>query len=223
MRPESGNLSGTPHLFDRRDPTGGRPLPRLSRTSHQPADQDHQHRGAAAGAAVVTSFTTPTRVGEVDRQAGRGCERKRPRSSRGLSSGSVTELCWCGMEQLRHASVRTFQVWRSRAHGAMTASPRGEAVVRRLGADVVFDDTRERFEELLTGYDCAFDLLGGDTQSPTATSSCIQVGPIWRNWPRSSTMGCSRLSSTAYSRSKKPGRRWPTWRAATPRARSSSR
>ena len=49
------------------------------------------------------------------------------------------------------------------AHVATTASPRGEALVRRLGADVVIDYTRERFEDKLSGYDCAFDLLGGDT------------------------------------------------------------
>lgn len=49
------------------------------------------------------------------------------------------------------------------AHVATTASPRGEALVRRLGADVVVDYTRERFEDRLAGYDCAFDLLGGDT------------------------------------------------------------
>jgi NADPH:quinone reductase-like Zn-dependent oxidoreductase len=46
---------------------------------------------------------------------------------------------------------------------ATTASPRGEALVKRLGADVVIDYTRERFEDKLSGYDCAFDLLGGDT------------------------------------------------------------
>jgi len=49
------------------------------------------------------------------------------------------------------------------AHVAATASPRGEALVKRLGADVVIDYSRERFEYKLSGYDCAFDLLGGDT------------------------------------------------------------
>jgi alcohol dehydrogenase len=49
------------------------------------------------------------------------------------------------------------------AHVATTASPRGEALVKRLGADVVVDYTRERFEDTLSDYDCAFDLLGGDT------------------------------------------------------------
>jgi len=51
------------------------------------------------------------------------------------------------------------------AHVATTASSRGEALVRRLGADVVIDYSRERFEDKLSGYDCAFDLLGGDTLS----------------------------------------------------------
>jgi alcohol dehydrogenase len=49
------------------------------------------------------------------------------------------------------------------AHVATTASPRGAALVKRLGADVAIDYSRERFEDQLSGYDCAFDLLGGDT------------------------------------------------------------
>ncbi len=49
------------------------------------------------------------------------------------------------------------------AHVATTASPRGEALVKRLGADVVIDYSREHFEDKLSGYDCAFDLLGGET------------------------------------------------------------
>jgi alcohol dehydrogenase len=49
------------------------------------------------------------------------------------------------------------------AHVATTASPRGKALVKRLGADVVIDYSRERFEDKLSGYDCALDLLGGDT------------------------------------------------------------
>ena len=49
------------------------------------------------------------------------------------------------------------------AYVATTASPRGEALVRRLGADLVIDYTRERFEDRLSDYDCAFDLIGGET------------------------------------------------------------
>jgi NADPH:quinone reductase-like Zn-dependent oxidoreductase len=49
------------------------------------------------------------------------------------------------------------------AHVATTASPHGEALVKRLGADVVIDYSRESFEDKLSGYDCAFDLLGGET------------------------------------------------------------
>src|SRR6185436_15118452 len=49
------------------------------------------------------------------------------------------------------------------AYVATTASLRGEALVKRLGADVVIDYTRERFEDKLSDYDCAFDLLGGET------------------------------------------------------------
>jgi alcohol dehydrogenase len=48
------------------------------------------------------------------------------------------------------------------AHVATTASPRGEALVRRLGADAVVDYTRERPETILTGFDGALDLVGGD-------------------------------------------------------------
>lgn len=44
---------------------------------------------------------------------------------------------------------------------ATTASPRGEALVRRLGADIVIDYTRERFEDALHDYDAALDLMGG--------------------------------------------------------------
>lgn len=50
---------------------------------------------------------------------------------------------------------------------ATTASPRGEALVRRLGADVVIDYTRERFEDVLHNYDAAFDLVGGDDLART--------------------------------------------------------
>jgi alcohol dehydrogenase len=61
--------------------------------------------------------------------------------------------------------VGTFAIQIARhlgANVATTASPRGEALVRRLGADVVIDYTRERFDDVLRGYDAAFDLLGGD-------------------------------------------------------------
>ena len=61
--------------------------------------------------------------------------------------------------------VGTFAIQIARHYGARvatTASPRGEALVRRLGADVVIDYTRERFENVLHDYDGAFDLLGGD-------------------------------------------------------------
>jgi len=51
------------------------------------------------------------------------------------------------------------------AHVSTTASPRGEALVRRLGAEVVIDYTRERFEDELRDQDGAFDLIGGDTLS----------------------------------------------------------
>lgn len=49
------------------------------------------------------------------------------------------------------------------AHVATTASPRGEALVRELGADTVIDYTRERADAVLSGFDGAFDLIGGDS------------------------------------------------------------
>jgi alcohol dehydrogenase len=62
--------------------------------------------------------------------------------------------------------VGTFAIQVAKHFGAevaTTASPRGDALVRRLGADVVIDYTRDRFEDKLSGYDCAFDLLGHET------------------------------------------------------------
>ncbi|MES2180305.1 MAG: NADP-dependent oxidoreductase [Gemmatimonadota bacterium] len=61
--------------------------------------------------------------------------------------------------------VGTFAIQIAKYFGAQvatTASPRGDALVRRLGADIVIDYTHERFEDSLRDYDGAFDLLGGD-------------------------------------------------------------
>jgi NADPH:quinone reductase-like Zn-dependent oxidoreductase len=49
------------------------------------------------------------------------------------------------------------------AQVATTASPRGEALVRQLGADLVIDYTQEHLTSLLSGFDGVFDLIGGDT------------------------------------------------------------
>lgn len=62
--------------------------------------------------------------------------------------------------------VGTFALQLAKRFGATvatTASPRGEALVRRLGADVIVDYTKEAFETVLKDYDGAFDLVGGDT------------------------------------------------------------
>lgn len=48
------------------------------------------------------------------------------------------------------------------AQVATTASSRGEALVRALGADIVIDYTQERPASVLSGFDGAFDLIGGD-------------------------------------------------------------
>jgi alcohol dehydrogenase len=69
--------------------------------------------------------------------------------------------------------VGCFAIQLARLMGAevtTTASARGEALVRRLGADRVIDYTRERFEALLQDMDGAFDLLGG-----TELEACFGV------------------------------------------------
>ena len=61
--------------------------------------------------------------------------------------------------------VGAFAIQIAKALGAFvatTASPRGEALVKRLGAAVVVDYTREKFQDVLKDYDSAFDLLGGE-------------------------------------------------------------
>ena len=60
--------------------------------------------------------------------------------------------------------VGTFAIQIAKYFGATvitTASPRGEKLVRRLGADEVIDYTSERFDELLSDCDGVFDLIGG--------------------------------------------------------------
>lgn len=50
-----------------------------------------------------------------------------------------------------------------RAEVTATASPRGHALVRELGADRVVDYTRENFAHTLEGFDAALDAVGGRT------------------------------------------------------------
>ncbi len=62
--------------------------------------------------------------------------------------------------------VGTFAIQIAKWLGAevtTTASPRGRALVERLGADVVIDYTTQRFEDHVRDMDGAFDLLGGET------------------------------------------------------------
>lgn len=49
------------------------------------------------------------------------------------------------------------------AHVTTTASPRGRALVERLGADEVIDYTAQSFVGRVHGMDGVFDLVGGDT------------------------------------------------------------
>jgi NADPH:quinone reductase-like Zn-dependent oxidoreductase len=62
--------------------------------------------------------------------------------------------------------VGTFAIQLAKWLGAevtTTASPRGEALVRRLGADHVIEHTSRHFEDELRDFDCALDLVGGET------------------------------------------------------------
>jgi NADPH:quinone reductase-like Zn-dependent oxidoreductase len=53
------------------------------------------------------------------------------------------------------------------AHVTTTASPRGDALVRRLGADAVIDYTTTRIDAAGARFDAAFDCVGGDSLAQT--------------------------------------------------------
>ena len=62
--------------------------------------------------------------------------------------------------------VGTFAIQIAKWLGAeviTTASPRGRALVERMGADMVIDYTSQRFEDHVGEVDAVFDLIGGDT------------------------------------------------------------
>lgn len=62
--------------------------------------------------------------------------------------------------------VGTFAIQIAKWLGAeviTTASPRGRALVERLGADQVIDYTTQQFEDHVRDVDGVFDLLGGET------------------------------------------------------------
>lgn len=62
--------------------------------------------------------------------------------------------------------VGTFAIQIAKWLGAevtTTASPRGRALVERLGADVVVDYTTQRIEDHVRDVDGVFDLVGGET------------------------------------------------------------
>ncbi|HET9483281.1 MAG TPA: NADP-dependent oxidoreductase [Xanthomonadales bacterium] len=60
------------------------------------------------------------------------------------------------------------------AHVTTTASPRGDALVRKLGADAVVDYTREPLSAHARAFDGAFDLVGGSTLP--ALFGCVRRG-----------------------------------------------
>ena len=55
------------------------------------------------------------------------------------------------------------------AEVATTASPRGEELVRSLGATTVIDYQEQKFKDVLSDYDAAFDLTGGQDLPDTFT------------------------------------------------------
>ncbi|MBL1419859.1 MAG: NADP-dependent oxidoreductase [Alphaproteobacteria bacterium] len=62
--------------------------------------------------------------------------------------------------------VGTFAIQIAKYLGAevtTTASPRGEALVREMGADHVIDYTKTDLADVTTKFDGVFDLIGGDT------------------------------------------------------------
>lgn len=59
-------------------------------------------------------------------------------------------------------------VWMG-AEVATTASPRGEELVRSLGATTVVDYQKQKFKDVLSDYDAAFDLTGGQDLPDTFT------------------------------------------------------
>ncbi len=75
-----------------------------------------------------------------------------------------------GQKVLIHAGaggVGTFAIqlaWHLGAEVATTASLRNTALVRSLGANIVIDHHRQRFEESLSDVDVVFDTIGGDVQ-----------------------------------------------------------
>ncbi|OPA73060.1 NADPH:quinone reductase [Paenibacillus selenitireducens] len=72
-----------------------------------------------------------------------------------------------GQKILIHAGsggVGTFAIQLAKLMGAFvatTASEKGYELVKSLGADLIINYKKEKFEELLTGYDAVYDTLGG--------------------------------------------------------------
>jgi NADPH:quinone reductase-like Zn-dependent oxidoreductase len=84
---------------------------------------------------------------------------------------------------------------------ATTASPRGEELVRSLGAETVIDYRKQKFKDVLSDYDGAFDTTGGrdltdifDILKPGAKA--VSVASIDPTTARDD-MGMGRLLTTA--------------------------
>jgi alcohol dehydrogenase len=82
---------------------------------------------------------------------------------------------------------------------ATTASPRGEKLVRSLGAETVIDYQKQKFKDVLRDYDGALDLIGGQdlrdcfdilkpgaktvsivgVPEPESVREDVGLGPLW--------------------------------------------
>lgn len=85
-----------------------------------------------------------------------------------------------GQSVLIHAGaggVGHFAVQLAKAKGAKvyaTASGANQAFLKELGADVCIDYTAQKFEEVATGMDVVFDMIGGETQA--RSMACLKPG-----------------------------------------------
>ena len=121
-----------------------------------------------------------------------------------------------GMRVLIHGAagaLGTTAVQLAKEHGAhvtATASGKGMALVKSLGADEVIDYRTQRFEQVAHDIDVVLDTLGGATQQRAyvpPSSSRSRAERCWSNWPSVWMTGVCASSSARSSRSPtRPGR-----------------
>jgi alcohol dehydrogenase len=142
----------------------GRGVTRLAVGDRVFARVDHQKMGAFATYAVVNESLVGTMPESLDFV-----------EAAGLPLAGLTALQGLRDELAVTAGDRVFisggaggvgtlaiqlAVWMG-ATVATTASPRGEELVRSLGAETVIDYHKQKFKDVLRDYDGAFDLVGG--------------------------------------------------------------